>query len=247
MNGMEKVAAGKRFVMYHLYRFHLISFFTLLAVAGTIGARPVLAQQTGVPVTLSPAQTEEMARLRPLIGAQAAAKIDLASAPNLAARFPLKVFVSVGLDGKVRDNFSEWVRQWQKKEAKKHGSLELVAAAENADVILVRYTLIDRPTQEWHNKSVPTLRNTTSERQDRIAGTEAHTTSSTYKVENKTVSVTVVPAYAYIVARKNGDFEILSRAESLATVGEEKNTGKPLWEALKTLLKNRPPADKPQR
>ena len=226
-----------------LSRLRFISSLTLAALAGILLAPRAVHAQTPVPnpPAASVSLPDEMMRLRPFLGADNHTKIQMVGAAvdatPLFTYFPIKVFVSTGLDLDTRDNFVRWASEWQKKDAKKYGELELVGEAGKADLILVRYTLADRAVQKSETKTFPLAKTTTYDRQDRADNSTSYGTTTSYRIEQRVVNTAVAPTFSYIVARNSDGFSVLKRSETVSKIGGEKDAGKPLWDAVKKLLK----------
>src|SRR5262245_23022279 len=85
--------------------------------------------------------TEENARLREHLNIGPDVPIHLGRA-TLPPQTPLKVFIATGLDLGVQKNFQKWLEDWNKKNGRKFGQVDVVPDVTQADVILARY--VDR-------------------------------------------------------------------------------------------------------
>ena len=81
---------------------------------------------------------DEYTRLREALKIEPSTPVILAEASNLPTTDPLKIYLSTD-PTYVKDCFVEWVREWNKKEALKYGSIELVSAPAESDISLVVY------------------------------------------------------------------------------------------------------------
>lgn len=100
----------------------------------------------------------ELDLLREQLGVSADVPIALADSSDLPAGDSLKVFIAVGLDMDVRKRTVERIAEWNKKDAKKYGALEIVTDLAEANVILAHYSERDRPINKitGNSKTVTT-------------------------------------------------------------------------------------------
>jgi hypothetical protein len=180
------------------------------------GGLPAFAQTTG----------EELAALRSHLKLSSSATLAPASAPSLPPGRPLKVQIATGLDLRVRENLVRWIEEWNRKDGKKQGALEVVADGSPADLILARYAVRDKVRTQ--NVTGPDL----FPRGPGAAGrTAASRSRYTYEV---------VPVFAYVIdARKPEALAILWRYTGSVTLEETKGSGRELWDGLRELMKDR--------
>jgi len=124
---------------------------------------------------------QEIRGLREQLGVSETIPIRLANSPNLPSVDPLKVYVAAGFDMDVRKRTTERIEDWNKKEAKKYGSLVLVTELSQADVILVQYSDKEHPISK-------------------VSGNAGDIHTKTY-----------IPGNSYIVVPKDNGFEVLWR------------------------------------
>jgi hypothetical protein len=179
--------------------------------------------------TLAQTPTEEIQRLQELLGVSEQTKIKPATNLTLQTTDkPLKIYIATGLDMKVRENFLRWIEKWNKSgDVKKYGSLEVVSDISEADIVLARYTLNENARTETASRpSVGTVY-------------DPATNKVISRPTQQTYSYSTVPVFAYVLRRNDKDFEILSRYNDSADLGEYKNTGELLWDNFKKLLKSK--------
>lgn len=156
---------------------------------------------------------DEIARLRAHLSVSDSIQVNTSSAPILPKEYPLKVYIATGLDMVVHNNFVRWINEWNRKDGKKYGALEIVEDLNQANIILARYTLKDQVTTQ----------------QDSVT------------VENTTIllssSRAIVPVYAYIIRRQPQRLEILSRYAESAPAKDDKHSGEPLVKGFFKMIK----------
>ena len=194
-------------------------FGTLLLIVATASAAS--AQNT----------TEELARLREHLSLPDSTSLKLANSSALPTDRPLKVYIATGLDMGVRNNFSKWLDEWNKKDARKYGTVEIVTKLSQADVILARYTVREKVTDRTETYSTP------------VPATvyDPATNSTVTRPVPRTYSLSYsrVPVYAYVIGRKQDGYEILWRYADQSSVQETKESGKQLRDDFFKMLKAR--------
>ncbi len=172
---------------------------------------------------------EEIARLRQILVLPDSATLTVSATPAPPTTSPVKLFIATGLDLRVQQNFLKWVDEWNRKDAKKHGSLVLVNDAASADVILARF--VDREKAR-----------TGTETGLRTGVVVDPMTGAMQAVPYAgAVSYTLVPVFAYIVTQASPNrFAIIGRYVVARPAEEDKNSGKVLWDEFKDLMKKRP-------
>jgi len=180
-------------------------------------------------ITFAQTPGDEIKHLQEVLGVSEQTQIKLATNSSLqTSDKALKVYIATGLDMKVHENFLGWIRKWNNSsDAKKYRSLEVVTEISEADIVLARYTLNENIRTETASR--PTV------------GTVWDPATNTWisRPTQQTYSYSTVPVFAYVLRRKDKDFEILSRYGSSASLGEHKNSGKELWDNLVKILKNK--------
>lgn len=187
-----------------------VSRAVALLLAAAIGTLDLSAQTN----------QDELKALRQHLGLPENAKIEMADSPGLPAATDLKVFLAFGLDMGVRGNFRDWVEEWNRKEGKKHGAIQIVKDQTDADIILARYTVL-------------------SERGVQASG---GVVGGPYGVVGNSQTYETVPVFAYILTPQPDGVVILWRYASTTTVGETTRSGEQLWKDFKSMLKKRPKA-----
>src|SRR5262249_14497722 len=118
------------------------------------------------------------------------------------------------------------IDRWNRKEGDKHGQVLVVDTLRGADIILARYALQEQPYSETRSRvSSGTV-------VDEYGQTVTRPVPNTY-------SVTFVPGFSYIIARKPDGLQILWRMAARAEVGETKNSGRFLRNEFIQMLKDR--------
>lgn len=191
-----------------------ITIFLLLFAASAFGQDP----------------TDELNRLRQHLGVSPTTSVKLADAHAIpAAAATLKVYVAVGIDMVVKANFVRWFDDWNRKNGKKYGNVEVVTEITQADVIVARYTVLERATTKSDTYS------------NVVPGTVYNpaTNSSVTRPVSRTFSVSysMVPVFAYIMLAKPAGLEIISRYTDEASLSETKHSGESLRDDFFKLLK----------
>lgn len=81
--------------------------------------------------------------LKAIIGAPQETQMVKAESLKLPEDAPLKVYIATNTETKTRQNFIEWIDQWNQEDGKKYGAIEVVDNWRQASVILARYALQD--------------------------------------------------------------------------------------------------------
>jgi len=165
----------------------------------------------------------ELANLRKHLELPDSTPIKLSLSSTLPPNRPLNVFIAVGLDVGVRGNFSRWLAEWNKKDGKRHGLVNLVSEISQAQVILARYALRDRVQTDTRVVPGVAIDPTTGQ-------TVTRPVPRTYSV---------VPVYAYVISRNPAGLEIIWRYVGQDYVAETKSSGKKLRDDFLTLMKSR--------
>lgn len=154
---------------------------------------------------------EELARLRQHLGVPEGTQITTAANAVIPNVSPLKVFVAVGLDTTVRDNYVRWFKDWNGKQGKKYGQIDLVDEMSKADIILARYVLRDHiSTRTEPGKWYEITR-------------EAH----------------VSPAYNYMLLPAGNGFTIVWRDTGAGYTTDNKRSGEAMAKQLMKMLRAR--------
>jgi hypothetical protein len=162
---------------------------------------------------------EELTALRSHLGLPDGATVTLAPSSQIEKPGSLKVHLAFGLDTGVRNNFLKWIDGWNRRDGKRRGMLEIVPEIAQADVILARYTVLDKATTQSSGTVIGTPRGS---------------------LIGNTGSYQEVPAYAYVLVPSSGpSINILWRYTGTASVRETSRSGQQLWEDFESLLKAR--------
>jgi hypothetical protein len=141
------------------------------------------------------------------------------------------VFIATGLDLGVRQNFMKWATDWNRKDGRKYGALEVVQEAEAADVLLVRIANREDATSETDTRIDAALLPTSE-------GLKLAPFARRY-------TRAVVPVSAYILTRAEpGSLRIVWRYIGTTTLEESNTSGQQLWDDFATLLKKRGTTEK---
>lgn len=171
---------------------------------------------------------QELAVLRQLLNVPETASVSPAAVPRLPGTGGVKLFLATGLDMGVRQSFLKWVEEWNRKDARKHGAVTLVANAALADVVLARY--VDR------SKAQTATDTALGSGVVYDPGTQ-QTRAAPYA---RQYSYSQVPVFAYVLAQTApNSFQIVWRYATTTTHEEHKNSGRDLWGDFKNLMKKR--------
>jgi hypothetical protein len=141
---------------------------------------------------------------------------------------PLKIYLALGIDMTVTDNYARWIAEWNRKNAAKYGSVAVVDSVADADIILVRYVERSSPSTE-----------TTSSVSSATVWNPA-TNSTVTRPVTRQYSTTIAPVYTYILQPLGGGrFAITYRDADTATFRSTKRSGRNLWEDFEDILKER--------
>ena len=138
---------------------------------------------------------------------------------RLPAERPLILYLDTAGDTSAANELMQLIQEINKKQADKYGTIEVVADATKANLLLIHYE---------------------------VAGTRRKATDTTNSMDpalgrGQTRNVTRADVRGYIVARKPEGLEILSRYKNEVTVGERRQE---LRDAFSKLLKEQSKADK---
>jgi hypothetical protein len=125
---------------------------------------------------------------------------------------PLKVCVETILDLTVRQDVTNWIAEWNQKEADKYGKLDIEPDSIQADVSLLRY-LHSLPATD------PISRMTWTDPKGKVHP--------------------LIPVYSYVMIRKANALEILWRKVDLTYKEEHESSAKLLTDQLKKIMKER--------
>lgn len=187
----------------------------------------VLAILFGVLNGFPQTPAEELTRLKEHLGIDEEAAVSLGSASEFQKTSgSLKVFLAMGLDMKVRENFVRNIEKWNKSgDARKYQVLEIVDEISAATIILSRYTLNDQARTNTGSTSVAS------------SVWDPATNSTVTRPTQRTYSYSTVPVYAYVILRSQDKYKIISRYSGSASQGEYRNSGADLWDDFKKVLK----------
>ncbi|HEX6738288.1 MAG TPA: hypothetical protein VF310_08460, partial [Vicinamibacteria bacterium] len=141
---------------------------------------------------------------------------------------PLKVYLALGLDVRVRENLTRWIEEWNKKDGAKRGpALALVGELAEAQVVLAREVETEKARTTTQTFVTP--------------GMDPPRSSGTTRSQRSTFQVLQAPVRTYVLAvAAPGDVRILWRDVGLGTVEADDSTGRPLWDDFRKLLRKRP-------
>ncbi len=201
-------------------------FLIILSILLFFTFVPVFGQNTN----------DEIAKLREHLAVPESTTIKLADSSSLPSGISLKVYIATGLDLGVRGNFREWINEWNKKNGKKYGTVEIVSDMQQADIILARYTVREKITDRTETNTVPIPATVYDPATKSIITRPVPRTYST--------SYSLMPVYAYIISRKSDGLEILWRYTGEVGVEETTESGKQLRDDFFILMKNRAKSQK---
>lgn len=142
---------------------------------------------------------EETDRLRSQLGVDPSVRITVADSPALPDSTPIKVYLAFGLDTDVRAKMLERVADWNKKDGKKYGEVEVVSDLHAADVILAHYSMRD---------SAQSVTRTTV---GSATVYDPATGGTVTRPVARTSSATLIPGYSYIIRPTPTGLEIIWR------------------------------------
>jgi hypothetical protein len=166
----------------------------------------------------------ELAALREHLKLPAAVALAPAESLALPPANPLRAHLATGLDLKTRENLERWIAEWNAKDGKRRGVIELLPAAAGADIVLARYTEPDKA------------------RTRTVAGADLFPAApgTTRSGSRPRFTFEMVPVYAYVIdARRPESWSILWRYAGQTPREESKTSGRELWDGLRELLRER--------
>jgi hypothetical protein len=164
--------------------------------------------------------SQKDAVLRAHLGVEDTVAVRTSVQRTLPEANPLRVALAFGLDVEVVNNFIKWVEDdWnRKRDASRHGRIELVDDIHSADVVLARF--LER---------------------ELFAG--AASSANVYAANNVAVGGAstrpLVPLYAYILKKVPAGYDVLGGYESTTTPDGSGGSGRALWDEFKKLMKTR--------
>lgn len=81
---------------------------------------------------------DDYSKLREVLQLDPSASVTLDESSSFPASNPLKIYLAVA-DSQIKEDFADWLSKWNKEQAAKYGSLEIVSDAGQSDVSLVVY------------------------------------------------------------------------------------------------------------
>jgi hypothetical protein len=138
-------------------------------------------------------------RLREVLNVPINTSIELSESQALPNLTPLKVYIAVGNDLKVRDNFIAWINEWNKEESSRYGLIDIVQELKQADVALVRFIV---PRVEIVNKTESAGIPATSE-------IDPATRQRVYTPTLPQDYYTSMPVLSYIIMREANQLKII--------------------------------------
>jgi hypothetical protein len=194
------------------------------------------------------AQVDERTRLQRHLGLPETAEITVAPVPGIPAAQYLKVYLALGMDMQVRENFTNWIAKWNEKDGNRDGKITLVGRLEDSEVIFARISV--REEKQTHLdtavRSTPTSTTSTTTGGAQAGGTyatgQARTTTYGSTTVTRQYTYDTVPVFAYILRRTPTGVEVLWRYNGDVAVDEleGRNAGRRLFDDFKKLAKTRP-------
>jgi hypothetical protein len=172
-------------------------------------------------VTPKSGSDAELARLRAALGLGKEATLALAPSPSLPVATARTLALEAGLDTRVRDNVARWTDEWNRKDAARHGRLEIVAGRADAALLLVY--LVD---EDKARSTTQTFTTGTSQ-------------TGTGRPDRRSFQVYQAPVHAYVLRAVPGGYEIVWREAGYTPVERSNATGRELWDAFRKLLKQK--------
>lgn len=179
-----------------------------------------------LPAPPAPGQTvdRELAALRDHLTLPDTTNLAPADALALPDGNPLRVHLATGLDLKARENIERWIGEWNAKDGKRQGALEVLPASAGAQIVLARYTVRDK------------VRTRT------VSGSDLFPTAPGARRSGFRARFTyeLVPVYAYVIdSRRPETWSIVWRHTGQTSLEESKDSGRELWDGLRGLLRKR--------
>jgi hypothetical protein len=190
-----------------------MSRLTTLLFVIFILCTPVSAQCRLVATSLEKINDEERGLLRKSFKLPDAATISEVKDKTFPPAAPLKVRIETIFDPTVRQLVTDWINEWNQKEAEKYGKLDIAPDRLQADVSVLRYS--HRPATGLMGKVVLTC------------------TDPNGKVQR------LIPIYSYLIVEKSEGLEILWRKAYLTYQEEHEFAARLLTDQLKKLMKHR--------
>jgi hypothetical protein len=192
--------------------------FAHLLLAGAVLTGPAAPERTSTEA--------ELERLRRFLGLAASARLSVAASPALPEARPLRLFLAIGLDVRVRENLTRWVEEWNRKEGDKQGRLKVVADLAEAHVVLARE--VDTDKARTTNQTFVT------------PGMTPPRSTGTTSTQRTTFTVLQAPVRSYVLSVVGpDDVRIVWRDVGLGLVEADDSTGRPLWDDFRKLLQKK--------
>jgi len=174
---------------------------------------PVSAQCRFVVASLEKISDEERALLRKGFKLPDAATISEVKNKTFPSAAPLKVRVETIFDPTIRQLVTDWINEWNQKEAQKYGKLGVAPDGLQADISVLRYSHL--PATGLIGKLGLTC------------------TDPNGKVQR------LIPIYSYLIVERSDGLEILWRKVYLTYEEEHEFAARLLTDRLKKLMKER--------
>ena len=171
-----------------------------------------MAQSGFVIGKLEKINDEERALLRKGFKMPETASIIVVKDKTFTTGVPLKICLETILDPQVREDLTSWIAEWNKKEADKYGTFEIVSDSLQSDISVLRY-LHPLPSSD--------------------------PISAMFLDDPKGKRHSLIPVYSYLMVRKADSLEILWRKVDLTYKEEHEFSAKLLSDQLKKLMKDR--------
>ena len=173
------------------------------------------------------AASDEIVTIRQSLGLDDSVPIVLASDPKLP-QAPVRLFIAAGLDTTVRDYVRKRVGEWNKKRSKKYGRIEQVDTVQAANVIVLRFQRPDEARAETRTGT------------QTVQVTDPNGGGSRTEVVPTIDTITLTPAYGYILVRSQSGFAVLNRYHVDKPLGEDLWELRLLWDEFEAYLGHRP-------
>ena len=168
---------------------------------------------------------EESSAIREALGLPASTAVAAGKSDVVPEAVPLKVYAAGAVNDAFRSSLSVWVAEWNKKDGRKYGTLEVIGDRAEADLLLVRV-----------NQSWPL----TERDKQMLVGFVAGANFLGVKGDGSSLTL----GYSYLIVPKPAALEIIWRQPGPARAGQPTEYAGGFSEELKKRLKARAKAAK---
>jgi hypothetical protein len=145
---------------------------------------------------------------------------------------PVKLYLDLGQDKRLRSNFLGWIKAWNKKEGKQAGEVEVVEDRGQANFTLAWFVQADHAKKtkitEYQVLSLPHISG--------LSSVDPNAKQGRTPVE---VTVMAAPAWGYSLASESGKLRVLTQYSGEERVQAAEGTGMRLWEDFTGVLAKR--------